>query len=369
MGSMNASVTENPPGIRETGGKNTAKKRILIVGPTLGSHGGIEAFSASIGRELHEHGGFEVHLVFRLRGGGDLKPDFLRSLEELAFPCNVLRGVSPAIIRYIQWADLVNCHFPLIDVTFPSGLLGKTLVLSIENRRCPEHRLLHRLGLRIAHRRWYISNFVAKTWEGEKLHPGSVVVPATSELPSIGTEPRLRKGFLFIARWVPRKGLEELVMAYDSAEIAHKKHPLTLVGEGPLKPKITEMIAQAKTRESIRVLGFVSNSVKHQLLASAKWNVAPAAFEEDLGLTPIESRACGIPSIVSDIGGLPEAAGPSALLCNPRDVASLRRCLEYAADMPEQEYAQRSIAAKESLEDYLPREGFYAESFLKLLAR
>jgi glycosyltransferase involved in cell wall biosynthesis len=106
---------------------------------------------------------------------------------------------------------------------------------------------LYRLGLRIAHRRWYISKFVARTWEGEKLHPHSAVVPATSELPSIGKEPRLRQGFLFIARWVPKKGLEELVMAYDSAEIAHKKHPLTLVGDGPLKPKITEMIAQAKT--------------------------------------------------------------------------------------------------------------------------
>lgn len=365
---MSASIREAPPGISKTGSNNTAKRRILIVGPTLGSHGGIEAFSASIARELHEQGGFEVQLVFRLRGGGDLKPDFLRSLKELDFPCSVLRGLGPAIVRYIQWADLVNCHFPLIDVTFPSRLLGKMLVLSIENRRCPEHRLLHRLGLRIAHRRWYISNFVARTWEGEKLRPHSAVVPATSQLPSIGKEPRLRQGFLFIARWVPKKGLEELVMAYDSAEISHKKHPLTLVGDGPLKPKITEMIAQAKTRESIRVLGFVSNSVKHQLLASTRWNVAPAAFEEDLGLTPIESRACGVPSIVSDIGGLPEAAGPSALLCNPNDIVSLRRCLEEAANMPEPEYTLRSAVAGESLDAYLPRRGFYAETFLQLLA-
>jgi glycosyltransferase involved in cell wall biosynthesis len=256
----------------------------------------------------------------------------------------------------------------LIDVTFPSGLLGKTLVLSVENRRCPEHRLLHRLGLRIAHRRWYISNFVARTWEGENLRKGSAVVPATSELPSTWTEPHCRNGFLFISRWVPKKGLEELIMAYDSADIAHKKHPLTLVGDGPLKTKITEMVSQSKTRKSIQILGFVSTPTKHQLLASARWNIAPAAFEEDLGLTPIESRACGIPSIVSNIGGLPEAAGPSALLCHPRDVASLRRRLEEAADMPASEYALRSTAAKKSLEDYLPRAGFYAETFLKLLA-
>jgi glycosyltransferase involved in cell wall biosynthesis len=365
---MNVFIGEKPPEVRTTGTPNTTKKRVLVVGPTLGSHGGIEAFSASIARELHEHGGFDVQLVFRLRGGGDLKPDFLRALAELDFPCHVLRGVGPAIVRYIRWADLINCHFPLIDVTFPSALLGKMLVLSIENRRCPEHRLWHRLGLLAAHQRWYISKFVAKTWEGENLHQGSAVVPATSELPRFSTEPQLRSGFLFIARWVPRKGLEELIMAYDSAAIIHQRHPLTLVGDGPLKPKITEMIAQAKTREFMRVVGFVSTTAKHQLLASARWNVAPAAFEEDLGLTPIESRACGIPSIVSDIGGLPEAAGPAALLCRPGDVASLRRCLEHAAAMPEGEYARRAIAAKESLANYLPGAGFYAESFLKLLA-
>lgn len=365
---MSVSVSEGPIAIKREGRDSTARKKILIVGPTLGSHGGIEAFSASIARELHEHGGFDVQLVFRLRGGGDLKPDFLRSLKELDFPCHVLRGVSPAILRYIRWADLVNCHFPLIDVTFPSRLLGKALVLSVENRRCPEHRLLHRLGLGIAHRRWYISRFVARTWERENLRAGSAVVPATSELPSVQSEPRRRNGFLFISRWVARKGLEELIMAYNAAQIPHRKHPLTLVGDGPLKPKITEMIAQSRTRESIQIVGFVSTSTKHELLASAKWNVAPAAFEEDLGLTPIESRACGLPSIVSNIGGLPEAAGPSALLCDPRDIGSLRRCLEDAANMPEREYTLRSAAAKESLEAYLPRRGFYAETFLELLA-
>jgi glycosyltransferase involved in cell wall biosynthesis len=365
---MSTLASENLSAIRRIESNRTIKKKVLIVGPTLGSHGGIEAFSATIARELHVHGGFDVQLVFRLRGGGDLQPDFLRSLKEIDFPCQVLKGLSPAIFRFIRWADLVNCHFPLIDVTFPSGLLGKTLILSVENRRCPEHRLWHRWGLRIAHRRWYISNFVARTWEGETLRKGSAVVPATSELPSTWTEPHRRNGFLFISRWVPKKGLEELIMAYDSANIAHNKHPLTLVGDGPLKTKITEMISQSKTRESIRIFGFVSTPTKHQLLASARWNIAPAAFEEDLGLTPIESRACGIPSIVSNIGGLPEAAGPSALLCHPRDVASLRRRLEEAADMPASEYALRATAAKRSLEDYLPRAGFYAETFLKLLA-
>jgi glycosyltransferase involved in cell wall biosynthesis len=362
---MSSSVSETPSAVARTG---KDRKRVLIVGPTLGSHGGIEAFSASIARELHEHDRFDVQLVFRLKGGGDLKPDFLHSMEEWNFPCHVLRGVSQAILGYIRWADIVNCHFPLIDVAFPSRLFGKTLVVSIENHRSPEHRLLHRLGLRVAHRRWYISNFVARTWEGGKLRAGSTVVPATSQLPCTWMEPRCRNGFLFISRWIPRKGLEELIMAYDSAQIAHDRHPLTLVGDGPLRPKITEMIAQSKTRESIRVLGFVPTSVKHRLLASAKWNLAPAAFEEDLGLTPIESRACGIPSIVSNIGGLPEAAGPSALLCNPRNVASLRRCLEQAANIPEAEYALRSVAAKESLKGYLPRAGFYAKSFLELLA-
>jgi glycosyltransferase involved in cell wall biosynthesis len=72
-----------------------------------------------------------------------------------------------------------------------------------------------------------------------------------------------------------------------------------------------------------------------------------------MGLTPIEARSVGVPAIVTRDGGLPEAAGPSALLCAPGDVASLAGALERAAGMAEAEYRERAAAAKSSLAAYL----------------
>lgn len=346
-----------------------ARKRVLIVAPSGGTFGGVEIFSMRIAQELFHSGLFEIRVVFRLMKGWRPDPRFTESLARLPFPSTLLMGISPAILREIAWADLVNCHFPLLDVTFPTRALGKTLVLTVENRRISRHHFFHWLGLRLAHQRWYISRFVARTWEGDQLQRGSAVVPAVSDLPSLSVDPQCRRGFLFIARWVPKKGLEELISAYSKANIDHAAHPLTLVGDGPLRSMVSRAIAQSEKRPFIFDRGFVSTAEKHHLLATARWNVAPATFEEDLGLTPIEARACGVPSIVSDIGGLPEAAGPSGLLCQIGDADALRRSLESAVRMPDEEYAARSAVAKKSLEAYLPPEGFYVETFSKLLGQ
>jgi glycosyltransferase involved in cell wall biosynthesis len=345
------------------------RDRVLIVAPSGGAFGGVEIFSIRIAQELFDSGLFETRVVFRLMKGWRPDPRFTESLARLPFPSTLRKGVSPAILREIAWADLVNCHFPLMDVTFPARAFGKKLALTVENRRIPRHHFLHRLGLRLAHQRWYISRFVARTWEGNQIRRGSSVVPAVSNLPPLSVDPERRKGFLFVARWVPQKGLQELISAYTEAEIDHAAHPLTLVGDGPLRPMVTRAISQSHRRQFIFDRGFVSTAEKHDLLAHARWNVAPATFEEDLGLTPIEARACGVPSIVSDIGGLPEAAGPSGLLCQVGDADALRRSLESAARMPHEEYAARSAVAKKSLKAYLPPEGFYVETFSKLLGR
>jgi len=112
--------------------------------------------------------------------------------------------------------------------------------------------------------------------------------------------------------------------------------------------------------------GFVSHREKCLRMASARWNVAPAAFAEDLGLTPIEARACAVPSIVSEAGGLPEAGGKDALLCRPGDAASLAQCLEAAVIMNEKEYRRRAESCRASLAHYLPARDFYHKAFQNL---
>lgn len=340
------------------------KLRLLIVSPTGGRLGGVEAFSIEIARQVHEDPGFEVRLVFRLQKGWTIQPEFQKWLAtEHPFPTKIYARPTLRILADLAWSEIVNCHFPLIDVAIPTRLLRRKLFLSIENRRLPVHNFLHRIGMACAHRRWYISDFVRRTWEGDRRMSDSSVVPAVSDLPTQTVPIDHREGFILIARWVPQKGLEELIDAFSMARIDHSAHPLTLVGEGPLHEMVSRQISESKVKKFIRPVGFVNSDEKSRLLASAKWNVAPAQFEEDLGLTPIEARACGVPSIVTKIGGLPEAAGPAAILCEPFSVPALQRAVERAAEMPREEYVDRCELAKSSLAAYLAPADFYQNAF------
>jgi glycosyltransferase involved in cell wall biosynthesis len=342
------------------------RPRVLMVAPTGGTYGGIETFTARIAREVIDDGDFDVRVVFRLRG--DKSPQLEERISSHGFPWRLMRRPDWRYLKDLLWADVVNCHFPLIYATFPAKAFGKKLVITVENRHMPlEHRRFHRMGLSTADLRWYISAFVGRSWEGRQLAPGSEIIPAVSELPDLWTAPAERRGFFFTARWVPLKGLEQLVEAYATAAIDRSRHRLALYGDGPLRPEIEATIQRMGIDGFVDRPGFVDHQEKVGRMASSLWNVAPAAFEEDLGLTPIEARACGVPSIVSNIGGLPEAAGEAALFCDAGDIQSLRSRLEEAAAMGPAEYELRATIAKGSLTDYLPKPRFYTERFKRLL--
>jgi glycosyltransferase involved in cell wall biosynthesis len=185
----------------------------------------------------------------------------------------------------------------------------------------------------------------------------------TGEIPT-----NQRKGFLFLGRWVPNKGLRILIEAYHRLAPDPEIWPLTLLGNGPLRPEI-ERIINDKGIQGVQLLGFVSEDERHRRTREAKWMVTPPHTQEDLGLTPLEARSVGVPCIVSTDGGLQETGGPHALRCEPGSVESLWACLKRAVKMKEEEYKQMSSLAKEGLNDYVRSLDEYADEYLKLLGK
>ena len=343
--------------------------RVLMVAPTPDEYGGIAAFTASIARQTLDCGEVDVRVVFRRPGRGSIREKFKRDIGAHDIPWRMMDGLDFQYFKDLMWADVVNCHFPLVYATFPARLLFKKLVVTVENKQAPGHKPWFKLGLKLAHARWYISSYVRKTWEGDDHWEHSIVVPAITKLPDGWCSPEKRSGFFFIARWVPLKGLEQLIEAYASADLDRSKHRLILAGDGILRNKVESMIAETGIAGSVDVPGFISYEEKTRMITTSRWNVAPAAFPEDLGLTPIEGRSCGVPSIVSNSGGLPEAAGEYSLRCEPGDVASLRTALEKAAAMSDEEYLRYSAECHATLSGYLPDNRFYSQSFNRIAGR
>ena len=131
-------------------------------------------------------------------------------------------------------------------------------------------------------------------------------------MPQAETSPDKRKGFLFIGRWVPNKGIRILLEAYSRLNADLRKWPLTMLGDGP-REEVLHTI-QVKGIQGVQLPGFISESERQRYTHQAKWMVTAPHTQEDLGLTPLEARSVGVPCIATTDGGVKETAGPHALL-------------------------------------------------------
>jgi glycosyltransferase involved in cell wall biosynthesis len=184
-------------------------------------------------------------------------------------------------------------------------------------------------------------------------------------LPQGWTPPNERRGFVFIGRWIANKGVDTLVDAYAMANLDREKWPLVLMGDGPLR-QLLEYAIQKRGIRGASILGFVDEATKTEQIKNARWMVTPPNTKEDFGLTPIEARSLGVPCIITRDGGLPEAGGRQALICEPADPAALAKLLEQAASMSEAEYAERATRTRDELANELEPIEFYAQAYRRL---
>ena len=344
--------------------------RVAIVSPTFGGYGGMEAFALALLRQAATRADLDVRLYFKPVRGFALRPELERAMREQGPRIQWVDRASRALWRAVREADVVHAFNASPDVVAAARLAGRPLLVHAINHRVPGASLRQRAWdfcLRRAQRRFYISEFVRRSWEGAATRPGSAVVFPVSELPEGVRPPAERRGFVFAARWIENKGLEVLVEAYAQAGLDPVKSPLRLIGDGPLRERVQARIAALGVR-GIERLGFVGAGEKAEAIRSARWLVVPPHTQEEFGRTAIEARAVGVPCIATRDGGVPEAAGAEALLCAPRDVAGLAQCLRLADAMDEAEYAARAERTRLSLARELPAADFYAKVYRQMAA-
>ena len=348
-----------------------------MIAPCLGKFGGIETFCLTLIEDLIQReasvrllrkkvSGFQHDESIKLHES-EIRSTWTKE-ESNRFTSQFVNPKDAEIKNAIKDCDLVHLHNPMVEGVWHAKKFRKPCVMTIYNwRRKGIHpRLLAwRWAVAQADRRWYISKFVWKSWEKTK-RKNSARLPVVSRMHSEETPVDERKGFLFIGRWIPNKGIRILLEAYQHLSPLSKRWPLTILGDGPLRAEVLSIINE-KSIKGVFTPGFVSESERHRYTREAKWMVTPPNTNEDLGLTPLEARSVGVPCIVSKDGGLIETGGTHALTCDPGCVHSLLQCLKEAVKMTDKNYIQKSKMAKENLQDYVRPLDEYSQEYLSLL--
>ena len=346
---------------------------VVLVSPSMGRYGGLEGFVLAVASGVSEVQGIKVDVVFKRAGAFDLHSDLESKIRQSGVQVRFCDKASWELWQVVRNADLVHLQNPCPDVVAFARMARKPLLISVINHfagRGGLHEWLWRWCLRSAQQRFYISEFVRRTWEGTEVPlPGSQVVFPICDLSSLPPLPNeQRKGFVFVGRWIENKGLDTLVEAYAQAGLDPLKWPLQLLGDGPLRKRIETRVRELNL-QGIEMPGFISDREKGERMRRSRFAVIPPNTREDFGLVAIEARHLGLPCLITRDGGVPEAAGAHALSCEPGDVEGLAALLRQSAAMSETDYEQLAAMACESLSAVLVRPEFYAGIYRYMAAR
>jgi glycosyltransferase involved in cell wall biosynthesis len=160
-------------------------------------------------------------------------------------------------------------------------------------------------------------------------------------------DPQAPFRLLVVSRLVP--GKDPLTMAHAVSILARSgvKVALTLIGRGPLRDRVAEVLADAPA--SVR---YVDQVPQPALGAYYRAGDALVLTQRVSGSNQsiLEAMACGLPIIASDLSGIRENVGTAGVLVPPGDAAAVARAVMSLAENPVRHHALREVAARRARE-------------------
>lgn len=309
--------------------------KILFYSPAfLPNVGGLELNVANLAAHFAV-AGHEVVVVTRTPGQG---PD--------DFPFSVVRRPSPLeLLSWTRWCDVFHQANVSLRGLWPLLLVHRPWVVSHHSWYCrTEGHIawqdrLKRYLLRFAAGSIAVSQAIADDIADDRATP-SVVIPNPYRdglfrlLPGVARTEEL----VFVGRLVSDKGVDVLLdaLALLTAPEAGSLRPrLTVVGDGPERPRLEEQAARLGIAGQIDFLGTRTDAELVEILNRHRILVAPSRYREPFGIVALEGTACGCVVVGSAGGGLKDAIGPCGEPFENGDAADLARVLGRLLRHPE----------------------------------
>jgi glycosyltransferase involved in cell wall biosynthesis len=260
-----------------------------------------------------------VHRALR-RGLAQAQPDVVWSHEPQGLSAAVFTAIAALDLRHVHTAHDLNLLCARTSMTRNGEFCGG---------RCLDCRVQRQIRGRAAGRRLDrligVSDYITERHVSAGIigadravtirngaEPGPARIRTASENPTMG----------FIGALAAHKGVLTLVRAAQAAPAAWR---FLVAGAGPLAGEV-------EGEGRIEYVGRVEDDAKEAFFRDIDVLVVPSEWEEPAPLVVMEAAVRGVPSVVSDRGGLPES--PEAQVFRAGDAQALIAAISSLVETP-----------------------------------
>ncbi|WP_031479037.1 glycosyltransferase family 4 protein [Maridesulfovibrio frigidus] len=212
--------------------------------------------------------------------------------EFFVFMLFCLLGYSGKILLFFHGWD------PDFFQKLTSNLIGRKFLLC----------MLRRAGLIVV-----LSSKYRKSLIDIGIDEDKVVVLTTmynkADVPSSPEDITARNSVLFLSRIVRKKGVFELVEAFEDLFKRHQNLHLIMAGDGPDKTLLEELV-RAKNIENISFPGYIKGAEKRKAFEQSSIFILPTFYSEGCPVSLLEAMAAGIAPVVPLAGGIADIVIP-----------------------------------------------------------
>jgi glycosyltransferase involved in cell wall biosynthesis len=186
--------------------------------------------------------------------------------------------------------------------------------------------------IRVVHNGVSVSDFVPSESNGARMRTQLGLLPDEFVL-------------VCAARLSEQKGIDVLLQAVARVLREGVRCKLIIVGDGPLRGQLRKQAQELDLSGAVRFEGF-QNDIRPYLQAGSAFVLT--SYMEGLPLSIVEAMACGLPCIVTDVGGNAEAVlhQMHGLVVPPGSAEATAGAISYLVNHP-QECARMSRMARE----------------------
>lgn len=301
-------------------GESGATVKILMMSYAYPpSTGGIETFSSLL-REALVECGQQIRVV----------TDIAATMPEDEEHRVLRRPDRVSLKEAIGWADVCAVSGVSLRFQIPALRLGKPLTIihhKWQEREDSTVDLRRRLRLWVCR---FGLNIAVNSVLARDLKPPALTIPnpLRGEIDLGAPFADRPRDLVFLGRLVSEKGVSVLL---DAIARLHERGVFvtaTVIGDGPLRAALEQQAAKVKIPSNIEFAGRLAPEQFQPLLRRHKIIVVPSVYKEAFGIVTLEGLAAGCMTLVSNAGGLPEAAGTAGMTFPMGDSAALAGIIE-----------------------------------------